>query len=342
MIREAIDKVVMGENLNSVEMSGAMNEIFDGKATDAQIAALITALRTKGETIEEITACAQVMRHKALRLDYKGDALEIVGTGGDKANTFNISTTSAFVAAAGGVKVAKHGNRSVSSKSGAADVLEALGARIDLTPEQGMELLEATNMVFLFAQKYHASMRYAGPVRKEIGIRTVFNILGPLTNPAFTNMEVMGVYDKKLVRPLAQVLSNLGVVRGFVFNGDGLDELTLTGKNTVVEIDHGQLRDVEIDGVALGLAPCTKADLVGGDAKENAQITKDILSGKERGAKRDTVVLNAGAALFIAGKAKNLRDGIELASGLIDSGAAYAAMEKFVTMSNKIANKMLN
>ncbi len=333
MIKEAIAKVVENQNLTAEEMTDAFDEIFRGEATNAQIAALITALRMKGETIEEITACANVMRNHAVPFEVEGDILEIVGTGGDCARTFNISTTSAFVIAAGGVPVAKHGNRSVSSKSGAADVLEALGADISLDIDKAKEQLAGSNMVFLFAQKYHGAMRYAGPVRKETGIRTVFNILGPLTNPARANLQVMGVYDAALVEPLAKVLANLGVKRGLVVNGDGLDEFSLTGKNVIAEIDHGKITMSEMTPADFGLPECTRADLVGGFAEENAQITKDILEGKEQGAKRNTVLLNAGAGLYVAGKAASIKEGIALAAELIDSGKALETMNKFVELS---------
>lgn len=333
MIKEMLAKVVEKEDLTRAEMTAAFTEIFEGKATNAQIAALITALRMKGETIDEITACAQVMRQHALPFESDEELLEIVGTGGDCAHTFNISTTAAFVIAASGTKVAKHGNRSVSSHSGAADVLEALGA--DISPELDVAYaqLAGSNMVFLFAQKYHEAMRYAGPVRKESGIRTVFNILGPLTNPAQAKLQVMGVYDKRLVYPLARVLSNLGVRRGLVVNGDGLDEFSLTGTNSVAEISEGCITQYDINAGDLGLAPCSKEDIVGGYARDNAVITRDILGGSLRGAKRDTVLLNAGAGLYVADKAKSLQEGIQLAAELIDSGAARQTMDRFVQLS---------
>ncbi|MCD8198950.1 MAG: anthranilate phosphoribosyltransferase [Phascolarctobacterium sp.] len=336
MIKEAINKLAMHEDLNDAEMSGAMREIMEGNATNAQIASLITALRMKGETIEEITACARVTREMCTRVTVKEDVLEIVGTGGDCANTFNISTTSAFVIAAAGVKVAKHGNRSVSSKSGAADVLEALGAYIELDAAKNEELLAKINMCFLFAQKYHASMRFAGPVRKEIGIRTVFNIIGPLSNPAFASIQLFGVYDKALVNPLARVLSNLGVKRGMVvYSNDGLDELTVSAANTVVEIDNGTFKEYELEPLDLGLPRCSRDELVGGLANENAVITKNILSGKERGAKRNVILLNAGAGLYLAGKG-TMKECVKLAEEMIDSGKALKVMEKFVEMTNAL------
>lgn len=333
MIKEMIAKIAEKENLTTEEMTGAFSEIFRGEATNAQIAALITSLRMKGETIEEITACANVMRDHGLPFEVEDELLEIVGTGGDGARTFNISTTSAFVLAAGGVKVAKHGNRSVSSKSGAADVLEALGADISPEVEKAKVQLEKTNMVFLYAQKYHGAMRFAGPVRKEIGIRTVFNILGPLTNPAKATMQVMGVYDKALVEPLARVLSNLGVTKALVVNGDGLDEFSLTGTNTVAEIKNGTITMFELTAEEVGLPACTKEELVGGLGPDNAVITKAILTGEDKGAKRNTVLLNAGAGFYVAGKAASIKEGIALAAETIDSGAALATMEKFIALS---------
>lgn len=334
MIKEAIAKVVERIDLTAEEMTAAFDEIFEGQATPAQIAALITAMRMKGETIEEITACAKSMRAHALPINAEGDLLEIVGTGGDCARTFNISTTSAFVIAAAGIPVAKHGNRSVSSKSGAADVLEALGANLMLEPEQALAQLKASNMVFLFAQKYHGAMRYAGPVRGQTGIRTVFNILGPLTNPAKANLQVMGVYDEKLVLPLAQVLQKLGVKRGIVVNGAGLDELSLTGMNHIAEIkEDGTISCYDLDATTLGLAPCTREDIEGGFGPDNAVITEAILSGKGTKAQRETVLLNAGAGIYVGGKAKSIAEGIEIAAEVIASGKALQAMRKFVQMS---------
>ncbi len=339
MIKEAINKLALQEDLTDGEMSGAMREIMSGQASSAQIAALITALRMKGETIEEITACARVTREMCKRVSVDGEVLEIVGTGGDCANTFNISTTSAFVIAAAGVKVAKHGNRSVSSKRGAADVLEALGAKIELEAEQNEAMLRELNMCFLFAQKYHASMRFAGPVRKDIGIRTVFNIIGPLANPAFANLQVLGVYDKALALPLARVLSNLGVKRGLVVHSnDGLDELSTSAANTVVEIRDGVLKEYELEPLDLGLPRCAREELVGGLAETNAAITVDILTGRERGPKRDVVLLNAAAGLYVAGKG-TYEECLRLAAEMIDSGKACALMQEFVKMSAALAQQ---
>ena len=334
MINTAIAKLAAGQNLQAAETRDAFGQIMSGGATSAQIAAFITAMRMKGETIDEITACAEVLREKCTRIHAQGDVLDIVGTGGDCANTFNISTTSAFVISAAGQPVAKHGNRSVSSKSGAADVLEALGVKIDLPAAKNEELLQKINLCFLFAQSCHASMRYAGSVRKEIGIRTVFNIIGPLANPAFASLQLLGVYQKELVMPLACVLANLGVKRGIVVYGDdGLDEVTVSATNTIAEIDSGRVTQYTFDPCTLGFKRCRKADLVGGDAYENAQITIDILSGRERGAKRDAVVLNSAMSLYIGGKG-TLPECVELAKTTIDSGRAYRKLQQLIELSN--------
>lgn len=334
MINTAIAKLAAGQNLQAAETRDAFGQIMSGGATSAQIAAFITAMRMKGETIDEITACAEVLREKCTRIHAQGDVLDIVGTGGDCANTFNISTTSAFVISAAGQPVAKHGNRSVSSKSGAADVLEALGVKIDLPAAKNEELLQKINLCFLFAQSCHASMRYAGPVRKEIGIRTVFNIIGPLANPAFASLQLLGVYQMELVMPLARVLANLGVKRGIVVYGDdGLDEVTVSATNTIAEIDGGKVTQYSFDPCTLGFKRCHKADLVGGDVYENAQITIDILSGKERGAKRDAVVLNSAMSLYIGGKGM-LPECVELAKATIDSGRAYQKLQQLIELSN--------
>ena len=314
----------------------ALNEMMSGETTQVQIAAFLTALAMKGETIEEITGCAAAMRAKGVRLLHNVEALEIVGTGGDQSNSFNISTTSAIVIAAGGVPVAKHGNRAASSKSGAADCLEALGVNIMITPGQSTKLLESIGICFLFAQNYHASMKYVAPVRKELGIRTVFNLLGPLSNPAGATMELMGVYDESLVEPLSRVMTNLGVKRGMVVYGqDKLDEISMSAPTTVCEINNGHYRSYVIQPEDFGLKRCTKDELVGGTATENAEITKGILSGRIQGAKRDAVCMNAGAALYIGGKADSIGEGIKLAQQLIDSGAAMKKLEEFVEFSNK-------
>lgn len=329
MIKEAIYKVVNKENLTAAEAEAVMEEIMSGNATQAQMSAFLTGLRMKGETIEEITALAKGMRAKGTKVNTNGDVFEIVGTGGDEVGTFNISTTSAFVIASAGVSVAKHGNRSVSSKSGAADVLEHLGVNLNLDAAQNEEVLKKVGICFLFAQVYHSSMKYVGPVRKEIGIRTVFNILGPLTNPAAANLQLLGVYDEKLAKPLAQVLSNLGVVRGASVYGNGLDEITLAGPSKVYEINHGTITNYEISPEQFGFKTCDLEDLIGGTPEENAQITKDILSGKEQGPKRQVVQMNAGMSLYLAGKADTLEEGVKLAGDLIDSGKALKKLEAF-------------
>ncbi len=338
MIKEAIAQLIDGKDLSFDMTKEVMGEIMDGNATDAQIASFITALAIKGETIDEITACAQVMRAKGVKLDTSGlDVFEIVGTGGDKVGTFNISTTAAFVIAAAGVPVAKHGNRSVSSKSGAADILEKLGAKLDLTPEQNSKVLKKSGMCFMFAPVYHASMRFAAPARRETGVRSVFNVLGPLTNPAAAEYQLMGVYDDKLAEPLARVLSNLGVKRGAAVCGASqLDELTTTGANKVCEINNGKFNTYTVDSEEYGLARAELSDIIGGTPEENAQITKDILDGV-KGAKRDIVVLNAGMSLYLAGKSESIKDGIALAQEIIDSGKAKAKLEEFVKATNEIA-----
>ncbi len=329
MIKEAIYKVVNKENLTAAEAEAVMEEIMSGNATQAQMSAFLTGLRMKGETIEEITALAKGMRAKGMKVNTTGDVLEIVGTGGDEVGTFNISTTSAFVIASAGVTVAKHGNRSVSSKSGAADVLEHLGVNLNLNAEQNEEVLKKVGICFLFAQIYHSSMKYVGPVRKEIGIRTVFNILGPLTNPAAANLQLLGVYDEKLAEPLAKVLSNLGVVRGASVYGNGLDEITLAGPTKVYEINHGNLKEYEITPEQFGFKTCELKELIGGTPEENAKITRDILSGTEKGPKRQVVQMNAGMSLYLAGKADTLEEGVKLAGDLIDSGKALEKLESF-------------
>ena len=329
MIKEAIYKVVNNENLTAAEAEAVMEEIMSGNASPAQMSAFLTGLRMKGETIEEITALAKGMRAKGMKVNTDGDVFEIVGTGGDEVGTFNISTTSAFVIASAGVPVAKHGNRSVSSKSGAADVLEHLGVNLNLDAAQNEEVLKKVGICFLFAQVYHSSMKYVGPVRKEIGIRTVFNILGPLTNPAAANLQLLGVYDEKLAKPLAQVLSNLGVVRGASVYGNGLDEISLAGPSKVYEIDHGTITDYEISPDQFGFKTCDLKDLIGGTPEENAQITRDILSGKETGPKRQVVQMNAGMSLYLAGKADSIEAGVKLAGELIDSGKALEKLEAF-------------
>ena len=323
MIKEAIVKIVNKMDLTYDEAYAVMNEIMSGETSPTQNAAFLSALSTKSakaETTDEIAGCAAAMRDHATRVDTGMDVLEIVGTGGDGAHSFNISTTSALVAAAGGVKVAKHGNRAASSQCGTADCLEALGVNIQQDPEKCVELLEKAGMCFFFAQKYHTSMKYVGAIRKELGFRTVFNILGPLTNPASPKMQLLGVYDDYLVEPLAQVLVNLGVKRGMVFYGmDKLDEISMSAPTKVCEIRDGWFRTRVITPEDFGFTRCSKKELEGGTPEENARTTREILDGKP-GPKREAVLLNAGAALYIAGKAETMEDGVRLAAELIDSG----------------------
>ena len=336
MIKEAIIKLSKKQDLAYAEAEAVMDEIMSGQATPVQMSAYLTALALKGETIDEITASAAGMRAHCIKLLHNLDVLEIVGTGGDGSNSFNISTTSSMVIAAGGVPVAKHGNRAASSKSGAADVLEALRVKITLTPERSAEILKKINICFLFAQNYHIAMKYVAPIRKELGIRTVFNILGPLSNPAGANMELMGVYDQSLVEPLAQVMANLGVDRGMVVYGqDSLDEISMCAPTSVCEIRDGKFTSYEITPEQFGYERCEKGALTGGTPAENAEITKAILKGEEKGPKRQAVCLNAGAALYIAGKATSIEEGVKLAESLIDSGAALKKLEEFVEETNK-------
>ena len=336
MIKEAIIKLSKKQDLAYAEAEAVMDEIMSGQATPVQMSAYLTALALKGETIDEITASAAGMRAHCIKLLHNLDVLEIVGTGGDGSNSFNISTTSSLVIAAGGVPVAKHGNRAASSKSGAADVLEALGVKITLTPERSAEILKKINICFLFAQNYHIAMKYVAPIRKELGIRTVFNILGPLSNPAGANMELMGVYDQSLVEPLAQVMANLGVNRGMVVYGqDSLDEISMCAPTSVCEIRDGKFTSYEITPEQFGYERCEKGALTGGTPAENAEITKAIMKGEEKGSKRQAVCLNAGAALYIAGKAASIEEGVKLAESLIDSGAALKKLEEFVEETNK-------
>ncbi len=340
MIKEAIEKIVLKEDLTYDEAYTVMNEIMNGETTPTQNAAFLAALSTKStkaETIDEISGCAQAMREHALSVDGGDmDTLEIVGTGGDRAGSFNISTTTAFVAAAAGIKVAKHGNRAASSKSGTADCLEALGANINLEPEKCVSLLEDAGFCFFFAQKYHTSMKYVGSIRRELGFRTVFNILGPLTNPIKPSRQLLGVYDEYLLEPLAKVLTSLGVKNGMVvYSRERLDELSTAGETAVCEFNNGEYNSYVLTPEQFGLTRSTKQDLEGGTPEENAKITRDILSGKDRGPKFETVLMNAGAALYIAGKATDIADGIEKARELIDNGEALKAMERFVDLSNK-------
>lgn len=335
MIKEAIQKLVNKEDIGYDMAKEVMNEIMSGEASDVLKSAYLTALSMKGETIEEITASALEMRNHGVKLLDDMDVLEIVGTGGDRSNSFNISTTSSIVIAAGGVPVAKHGNRAASSNSGAADVLEALGVNIMVSPAKSAQMLKDINICFLFAQTYHTAMRFVGPVRKELGIRTIFNILGPLANPAGASMQVMGVFSEQLVEPLAKVLSNLGVKRALVVYGqDKLDEISMSAPTTVCEITEGNFRSYTITPEQFGFERCEKDALVGGTPQENAQITLDILNGV-KGPKRNAVVMNSGAALYIAGKAETLEAGVRMAEEIIDSGKAKAKLDEFVKVSNE-------
>lgn len=336
MIKEAILKLAKKEDLTYDMAEAVMNEIMSGEATPVQMSAYLTALSIKGETIDEITASAAGMRAHCIKLLHNMDVLEIVGTGGDGSNSFNISTTSSLVIAAAGVPVAKHGNRAASSRSGAADVLEALGVNITIPPEKSAQLLKDISICFLFAQNYHVAMKYVAPIRKELGIRTVFNILGPLSNPAGANMELMGVYDGSLVEPLAQVMAKLGVSRGMVVYGkDSLDEISMCAPTAVCEIKDGWFQSYELTPEQFGYERCDKSQLTGGSPQENAEITRAILEGKEKGAKRQAVCLNAGAALYITGKAETIEQGVRMAEALIDNGSALRKLEEFITESNR-------
>ena len=338
MIKSAIVKIVSKGDLTYDEAYAVMNEIMSGETTATQNAAFLAALSTKSaraETIDEIAGCAAAMRDHATRVDPGMEVFEIVGTGGDNAGSFNISTTAALVCAAGGVKVAKHGNRAASSRSGTADCLEALGVNIHQSPERCVELLNEAGMCFFFAQKYHTSMKYVGPIRKELGFRTVFNILGPLTNPANPQTQLLGVYDEYLVEPLAQVLIGLGVKRGMVVYGrDKLDEISLSAPTAVCEFRDGWFKSYVITPEDFGMERCAKADLVGGTPEENAQITLDILNGKP-GHKRNAVLINAGAGLYLNGRAETMAEGVRLAAELIDSGKALATLNKVIEVSSR-------
>ncbi|MBR3173839.1 MAG: anthranilate phosphoribosyltransferase [Eubacterium sp.] len=335
MINEAIKKLVENENLTSDEAKQCMNEIMSGEISDALVSAYLIALRMKGETIDEILGSAQGMRDNGRKLEHTIDLLEIVGTGGDRAGTFNVSTTSAFVAAGAGCKVAKHGNRGVSSKSGAADVLEALGADITIEPDKAKEVLADSGFTFLFAQKYHPAMKYVGPIRGQLGVRTIFNILGPLTNPASANKNVIGVYDEKLVDPIANVLMQLGVNRGMVvFGQDTMDEISASAKTTVCEIRDKKVVRYELDPRDYGFELCSKEDLLGGDGEENAKITRDILEGKITGPKLNAVLLNAAAAIYCYTDEVTYEESIDIARNAINKGYAIQALDKYVKATN--------
>ena len=337
MIQEAIVKIVSKEDLTYREAYQVMGEIMSGETSPTQNAAFLAALSTKStraETIQEITGCAAAMRDHAVKVD-AGDVFEIVGTGGDNAQSFNISTTAALIAASGGMRVAKHGNRAASSRSGTADCLEALGVNIRQSPARCRELLDEAGFCFFFAQKYHTSMKYVGAIRRELGFRTVFNILGPLTNPGSPSVQLLGVYDEYLVEPLAKVLTSLGVRRGMVVYGqDKLDEISLSSPTTVCEFRDGWFRSRVVTPEEFGLARCAKSELRGGTPADNAAITLDILHGRP-GPKSDAAFLNAGAALYLGGKAGSIGDGIGLARELVASGKAFATLEKVREISNR-------
>lgn len=336
MIQESISKLLNLEDLSLEMTKSVMDEIMHGEATNAQIASFVTAMRMKGESIDEITACAMIMRKHGTKLRHEGDVLEIVGTGGDEAFTFNISTISSLVISAAGIPVAKHGNRSVSSKCGSADVLEALGVKIDIPVEKSEKILKEIGICFMFANLYHSSMKYAAPVRKELGVRTIFNILGPLASPAAANLQLLGVYDENLVEPLARVLANLGVKRAMVVHGhDGLDEVSLTSSSTVCEVNNGALNSFFLDPRQFGFEYCKPEDLIGGDPIENARIARSVLSG-EKGPKRDIVLLNSAVCLYMSYNSITLRECVKLAAETIDSGKAMEQLNKFILLSNVI------
>ena len=336
MIKEAIVSLSKKKDLSYETAEAVMHEIMGGEASAVQMSAYLTALSLKGETIDEITASAAGMRKHCVRLLHDVDAVEIVGTGGDGSNSFNISTTAAMIVAAAGVNVAKHGNRSASSRCGSADVLEALGVNINVSAEKSAELLKKIGICFLFAQNYHISMKYVAPVRKELGIRTIFNILGPLTNPAGATMEVMGVYDHEMVEPLAKVLLNLGVKSAMVVHGeDCLDEISLSAPTLVCEVKNGWTRSYTLTPEQFGFTRCTKDALQGGMSSENAAILRAILQG-EKGAKRDAAVLNAAASLYVVGRCATLEHGVKEAEAVIDTGKALRKLEEFIRCSHEV------
>ncbi|NLV17687.1 MAG: anthranilate phosphoribosyltransferase [Syntrophomonadaceae bacterium] len=337
MIEQAIYSVLAGKGLSLSETRNVMQQIMEGEAKPSQIGAFLAAMRMKGETIEEITACAEIMREKCVKMNPGIDVLDIVGTGGDRLFTFNISTVAAFIVAAAGVPVAKHGGRSVSSKCGSADVLEALGANINLTAEQSKRVLDETGICFMHAQVYHTAMKHVAPIRKELGVRTIFNILGPLANPAGATYQLLGVYDENLVEPLARVLSNLGVKRAMVVHGhDGLDEISLTSASTICEVAEGRLNSYFISPEQFGLQRCAAAALTGGSPEENAAIARSVLSG-ELGPKRDIAALNAACCIYMFKNDVTMRQCVRIAQEAIDSGAARAKMEEFVRVTGEVA-----
>jgi anthranilate phosphoribosyltransferase len=336
MIQDAISKLIEKKDLTMQEAETVMNEIMSGGATDAQIAGFLIALRLKGETIDEITACAKVMRQKASRIKPKNhDALiDVVGTGGDKSGTFNISTVAAFVTVGAGIPVAKHGNKGVSSKSGSADVLAALGININLEPKQVEECISEVGIGYMFAPKFHSAMKYAIGPRRELGVRTIFNILGPLTNPAEAPFELMGVFDEELVEPLAEVLGKLGCKRALVIHGNGLDEFTLEGETKVAEYQNGHVETYMVKPTDFGIKLAGLSEIQGGTPQDNAKITLDILNGK-KGPKREVVVLNAGAAIYTQGRAESIQEGIDLAQDSIDSKKALEKLNNLKDWTNK-------
>ena len=335
MIKEAIIQAAGRENLSYECAEAVMNEIMEGKASEIQMAAYLAAMSVKGETIDEITASAAGMRKHCVRILHNMEVLEIVGTGGDHSNSFNISTTSALVISAAGIPVAKHGNRASSSRTGSADVLESLGVDITIAPEHSLHILKTINFCYLFAQNYHISMKYVAPVRRELGIRTIFNILGPLVNPAGANMELLGVYEPELIEPMAKVLCNLGVKRGMVVYGhDGLDEISMSSPTTVCELRDGFIKSYVIEPEQFGFTRCKKEDLLGGTPAENAQITRDVLSG-EKGPKRDAVLINSAAAIHIAKPEVSVKEGIDIAAKAIDSGKASEQLRQFIDLSRQ-------
>jgi len=335
MIKEAIQQAARRENLSYQTAEAVMDEIMEGRASEIQMAAFLTAMSAKGETIEEITALAAGMRKHCVRVLYDMDVLEIVGTGGDLSHSFNISTTSALVVSSLGIPVAKHGNRAASSRSGSADVLESLGVAIDIPPERSLHLLKTINLCFLFAQNYHISMKYVAPVRRELGIRTFFNMLGPLVNPAGANMELLGVYDAEHIEPMAKILCNLGVKSGMVVYGqDGLDEISLSSPTSVCELRDGYIKSYVIEPEQFGFSRSRKEDLAGGTPDDNARITREILAGA-KGPRRDSVLLNSAAAIHVARPELSMQDGVALAAEAIDSGKAMAQLERFISLSRE-------
>jgi anthranilate phosphoribosyltransferase len=335
MIKEAIQRASRREDIGYELAEQVMDQIMGGEATEIQMAAYLTAMAVKGETIEEITGSAAGMRKHCVKLLHDMDVLEIVGTGGDRSNSFNISTTAAIVISAAGIPVAKHGNRAATSKSGAADVLEALGVNIAASPDKSLQMLKSIKLCFLYAQNYHIAMKYVAPVRRELGIRTIFNILGPLVNPAGANRELLGVYDEELVEPMAQVLSNLGVTDALVvFGQDSLDELSMSAGTSVCEVRNGRFKSYDIRPEDFGFTRCAKDELTGGLPAENAAITRAILDG-EKGSRREAVIMNSAAAIFIARPRLSLQQAAALAEQTIDSGTAREQLERFVALSNE-------